>query len=259
MSSGEQVIAVIGPIGAGKSSFIQNSLPPGLRHKVKVGHGFQPETKQVQPVNWVTEDGTRVKLLDTPGLDNSRSIMTDVKTLKMIATFLINEVQRKGSHLAGVIYIHQINDTGVGGNAQRNLRTFQQLCGNNSVMKVVIVTTMWDVVTSEKGSRLEQELSWSDSLFKPLLDEGAIMMRHDKPPESAMSAINHILGKKTIITQIVREPVQERKALEDSAAGTPHHSENRPLVQKHKEESKLLKAVMRGALQNIQGVSQHHN
>jgi len=71
--------------------FIQNALPPGLRTEIKVGHGILSETKDVQPISWVTEDGTKVKLIDTPGFDDSRAGVTDTEILKMIATFLTKE------------------------------------------------------------------------------------------------------------------------------------------------------------------------
>jgi len=71
--------------------FIRNALPPGLLTEIKVGHGIQSETNEVQPVSWNTENGTRVTLVDTPGFDDSRDGMTDVKVLNMIATFLTKE------------------------------------------------------------------------------------------------------------------------------------------------------------------------
>lgn len=66
-------------------------MPPDLHAKVKVGHGLKSETSEVQPVCWVTEDGTRVKLVDTPGFDDSRDGVTDADVLKVIATFLTKE------------------------------------------------------------------------------------------------------------------------------------------------------------------------
>ena len=63
-------------------------MPPDVAKNVKVGHGLKSETNQVQPLPWVTEDGTRIKLVDTPGFDDSREGVTDVQVLKMIATFL---------------------------------------------------------------------------------------------------------------------------------------------------------------------------
>jgi len=63
-------------------------MPPGTSTNIKVGHSLKSETSEVQPVCWDAQDGTRIKLVDTPGFDDSREGVTDVQVLKMIATFL---------------------------------------------------------------------------------------------------------------------------------------------------------------------------
>ncbi|KAL4077635.1 hypothetical protein J3A83DRAFT_4059744, partial [Scleroderma citrinum] len=211
---------------------------------VKVGHSLQYETHQVQPISWVTEDGTRVKLLDTPGFDDFHAGMTDIEVLKMIEAFLTNEY-RGEPRLTGLIYVHRITDFREGGTVRRYLRILRKLCGDDSLKNVVITTTMWDQVVLEKGLRREQELKSSDSLFKPLLDNGAIMMRHDRIPESASNVINYLLGNNATTTQIVRKPVRERNALDNTAASSEPHSEVSALLQKHKKEMESLEAEMR--------------
>ena len=104
---------------------------------------------------------------------------------------------------------------------------------------------MWDKVTSEEGSRREQELMTAKNLFKPLLDGGAIMMRHERTPESANKVINHLLGKSATTAQIVREILQEKKTLETTAAGDELHSDIEELMKKHKQEMESFKAEMK--------------
>ena len=111
----------------------------------------------------------------------------------MLPTFRCRHGEK--SHLAGLIYVHRIDDARVGGTSQRNLRMFRKLCGTDSLKNVVIVTTMWDKVTPEEGLQREQELMASDYLFKRLLNGGAIMMRHYRTPESANKVISHLLGE----------------------------------------------------------------
>ncbi|KAL4064015.1 hypothetical protein J3A83DRAFT_667588 [Scleroderma citrinum] len=242
-SNKEKVIAVMGSTGVGKSSFIRNSIPPGSRTEVKVGHSIQSETSEIQSISWVTENGIRVKIVDTPGFDDSRPGMNDVQVLKMIATFLINEY--KGPRITGLIYVHRISDTRVGGSSQRNLRMFRKLCGDETMKNVVIVTTMWDRVTPEEGEKREQELATNERVFKPLLDNGAIMMRHYSTPESAADVIHHLLKKNPTTTQIVCEIVEEEKVLEATAAGTELRSDIQALLQKNNEEMKTLEVERR--------------
>ncbi|KAL4063983.1 hypothetical protein V8B97DRAFT_1904501 [Scleroderma yunnanense] len=242
----EQVIAVMGSTGVGKSSFIHSSMPPNLRTEAEVGHSLQSETSQVQPISWIAKDGARIKLVDTPGFNDSRAEVTDTKVLKMIAEFLAKQYKRGKSQLTGLIYVHRISDTRVGRTSQRNLRMFRKLCGDESLKNVVIITTMWDMITLEDGLRHEQELMSNDNLFKPLLDKGAIMMRHDRTPKSATNVIDYLLGKDATTIQIVVEIVEQGKALQDTAAGTELHSEIRELMRKHREEVESMEAEIKG-------------
>ncbi|KAL4077612.1 P-loop containing nucleoside triphosphate hydrolase protein [Scleroderma citrinum] len=250
-SNKEQVIAVMGPTGVGKSSFIHNAVPPDLRTEVKVGHSLRSETNKVQPVSWVNKDGKRVKLVDTPGFNDSRAGMSDVEVLKMIANFLVDECDEKKPRLTGLIYVHRISDPRVGGTALRNLRMFRKLCGKDSMKNVVIVTTMWDMVDKKEGERREQELKSSNDLFKPLLDDGAIMIGYDRTHECANRVVNRLLEKGPTTPQIVQEIVNKGVVLVDTAAGTELQSEIRELLKKHNDEMKSLKTEVRGLKQKV--------
>ncbi|KAL4070380.1 hypothetical protein J3A83DRAFT_4524895 [Scleroderma citrinum] len=246
MTTREQVIVVMGPTAVGKSSFIYNSVPPGVPAEVKPVHDLQSETIKVQLVCWVTGSGTNVKLVDTPGFDDPRERVTDTQVLKMIVAFLTDEYKGKMSPLTGLVYIHRIDGT-VGGASERNLRMFRKLCGDDSLKNVVVVTTMWDKVTLEEGGRVEQELKSSNGLFRSILDKGATMMRHDRSSNSSADIINHLLQKSPITLQIVREISEQKNALQDTAAGAELHNQIRERLRKHKEE--MEKAEMHGKTQ----------
>lgn len=215
-------------------------------------------------MSWDAADGTRIKLVDTPGFDDSREGITDAEVLKMIATFLAKELviyflvgflthpfrYGENSQLTGLIYVHRISDTRVGGTSKRNLRMFRKLCGTESLKNVVIVTTMWDKVTPEEGSQREQELMSSKTLFKPLLDGGATMMRHEKSTKTA-DIINYLLGKNSTTTQIVHELVKEQKTLKETEAGSELHSDIQALLKKQREEMETFKAEMMGMAERV--------
>ena len=126
---------------------------------------------------------------------------------------------------------------------------FRKLCGPDSLKNVVIVTTMWDQVTTGEGSRREQELMSSNNLFKPLLDGGATMMRHERTAESAAKVIHYLLGKSPTTTQIVRELLQEEKTLEETSAGTELLGNIQVLLKKHEAEMESLRTEMRMELE----------
>ncbi|KAI6118081.1 P-loop containing nucleoside triphosphate hydrolase protein [Pisolithus sp. B1] len=239
-----KTIAVMGPTGSGKSTFIKSFVPSGSSSGIRVGHSLQSETNKIQPIELDNGSGLSFKLVDTPGFDDSREGITDIDVLSMIAAFLVQEEEH--SMLAGLIYMHRISDTRMGGTARRNLRVFHRLCGQNSLKNVVIVTTMWDKVTLEEGERREQELQSSETLFKPLLDEGAVMCRHDGTLASAMGIIDYLLRiRDHATTQIVHELLYEQKTLENTAAGTEIQSELRAILQKHSADMKSLEGELR--------------
>ena len=61
----------------------------------------------------------------------------------------------KDIKLAGIIYLHRITDNRTGGNPYR---MFEMLCRDQAFEKVVLVTTLWDVVQQVIGVRREMKL-----------------------------------------------------------------------------------------------------
>jgi hypothetical protein len=75
--------------------------------------------------------------------------------------------------------MHRISDVRMGGISTRNFKMFRQLCGESTLRNVVIVTNMWGEVGREVGEAREAELGSDDRFFKPVLDKGAHMLRHN--------------------------------------------------------------------------------
>jgi hypothetical protein len=140
--------------------------------------------------------------------------------------------------LNGLIYVHRISDPRMGKVSKRNLRMFKQLCGDDSLRNVCITTTYWDqLVTKEKGEEREKELRESADLFKPLIDEGAQLVRHDKGITSARSIVNYLIHKDPTKLQIQIE-LDAGRTLENTSTGAILHGEI--LALKAKQEAELL-------------------
>ncbi|KIM50948.1 hypothetical protein SCLCIDRAFT_68495, partial [Scleroderma citrinum Foug A] len=152
----------------------------------KVGQGPQRETDKAQSVVWTSDDRIKVILVDTPGFDDARE--TDEDNLETIATYLKTEHRSQTPQLCGLVYVHMSTDIQVEA-ASRCIGMFEESYGLHSMKNVAIITTMWDKVTSQTEQR-EKEL---EALFKPLLEDGAVIMRHDRSCESASAIINHLL------------------------------------------------------------------
>lgn len=61
--------------------------------------------------------------------------------LRRVADWL-NRTHQAKVKLAGIVYLHRINDTRLGGSAMKNLRMFKKLCGDDALSCVVLATTM---------------------------------------------------------------------------------------------------------------------
>lgn len=82
---------------------------------------------------------------------------------------------------------------------------FQELCGEEAYLNVLLVTGMWDTVTPEVGNSRYQELATKDIFFKPVLEKGARMMRHNNTRESALEIIRDLVDKPPVVLRIQRE------------------------------------------------------
>ncbi|KAJ2922356.1 hypothetical protein H1R20_g14728, partial [Candolleomyces eurysporus] len=203
----------MGATGSGKTTFI-NAASWG---KLETSAGLVSCTNKVQAAPPFMLDGRLVTLIDTPGFDDTTRSDTDV--LKMISHFLASTYQTHKT-LAGIIFVHRITDDRFGGVSGRNFKMFSKLCGDNSLKNVVLLTNKWNEVEKRVGLAKEHELATRDIFFKPALDKGARMMRHDGSRRSALKVIRSLLESDTgMVPQIAREIVVEKKDILQTAAG----------------------------------------
>lgn len=125
-----------------------------------------------------------------------------------------------GIKLHGVIYLHRITDNRMGGASTRSFRLFRKLCGTTTLKNVIITTSMWDKVTLAEGEARETELKSDARFFKPALDDGAKVARHDHTTLSAHAIIRDIFSNSPLPLQLQHELVDEKKHLSETGAGT---------------------------------------
>ncbi|KAJ7096526.1 P-loop containing nucleoside triphosphate hydrolase protein [Mycena belliarum] len=237
----EVAIAVMGPTGSGKTSFINIVSGSNLR----IGRTLQSCTSTVQIAPAFQLDGRWVTLIDTPGFDDTSKSDTDILTL--IAAFLAKTYEA-GKKLAGIIYMHRISDIRMGGISTRNFKMFRQLCGESSLKNVVIVTTMWGEVGLEVGEAREAELASDDRFFKPVLDKGALMLRHENDTASAQAILHYLTRNQPRALRIQRELVDQGKDISQTAAGVELNRELAEQIRRHREEMAVLQKEMKEAI-----------
>lgn len=135
-----------------------------------------------------------------------------------------------------MIYFHRISDDRVGGITRKNFRVFRKLCGDDTLKNVVIVTTMWSQVDPETGRKRERELSTNEMFFKPALENGARMVRHDNTIESGRCILRQILDSAPKPLTIQREIVQERKIFVETDVGKDLRGEFERKAAEHRAE-----------------------
>ena len=125
---------------------------------------------------------------------------------------------------------------------------FHELCGDETLKNVVLVTNMWGEVSQNIGEVREQKLA--TNFFKPALDKGAQLVRHHHTTESAYDIIRRIVNNQPMALQIQRELVDEGKTITDTAAGEVINKELNEQIRLHQVELKAVQEEMVQALKN---------
>ncbi|OCH89852.1 hypothetical protein OBBRIDRAFT_712434, partial [Obba rivulosa] len=183
-----------------------------------VGHGVDSCTSDILLSDQFILDGRRVRLIDTPGFDDSER--SDADVLEQIAAFLIESYQ-KGNRLHGVLYLHRISDVRMGGAARRNFSIIHKLCGPAALPNMILATTRWNEVDLVTGEGREDDLR--TKFFRSVLDGGAVLWRHDRALASAQAIIREFLKRDPSTLLIQHEIVIEGKTLSDTQAGLELH------------------------------------
>ena len=130
----------------------------------------------------------------------------------------------------------------------KNFKMFQKLCGDNALQNVIIVTNMWGEVNPQVGEEREAELMGKDLFFKPALEKGAQMARHENTVPSAENIIRLILDHDPLPLDIQRELVDQGKEVTQTRAGKELNRELADQIRRHKEDIRVLQEEMRQAI-----------
>ena len=144
--------------------------------------------------------------------------------------------------------MHRISDVRIGGTSLLNFRIFRALCGDENLHSAVIVTTMWSGVELMLGESREHELATAEDLFKPVLDNGAQLVRHDGTLESARAILHSLVTNNGATLRIQHELVDEGKELINTAAGAE-------LVRLFAEQARRLEARSKKVHRQIEEAS----
>lgn len=161
--------------------------------------------------------GDTIYLADTPGFDDMNRTDTDI--LWEICEWL-SSAHISGLKLAGIIYLHRIQDIRVGGSGLRNLKMFRRLCGTENLANVVLATNMWDQVDPALGNKREAALKDDPVLWKTMIEHGSRVFRQDDGRASGLRILTYLISLRSpMVLDIQRELVESKMKLKDTRAG----------------------------------------
>jgi len=231
------VIALMGPTGSGKSNIIDTLAgQPGRRS----GSRLESCTTEVRAIRLYNHrvHGDRLVLVDTPGFDDTNK--SDLEILQMVSNWL-QKIYEKDIKLAGIIYLHRITDNRMAGTPHRNLRMFGELCGDQAVKKVVLVTTMWDKIQRDPGTGVRRENELFENYWKTMINYGASTARFSNTPDSAWKIVDLILKvHETEVLLLQEELVDLRRSLNETQAGKTLYSDLQRLLAEQRDTVRSL-------------------
>jgi len=199
-------------------------------------------TANVQLYSFIYKNTRRVYLIDTPGFDDTNRSDTDV--LKDVAFFLA-QAYKTTVQLSGIIYLHRITDDRMSGSGLRNLKMFKKLCGEDAYKHVVLGTTMWGNLNGpnlsyDTGVKREEELLTRKDWWGLMRDRGSTVFRHDGTKECATKLVESMIERRNqdgpVLLNIQKEMIDDKKSLEDTAAGQEVEKELVEAKAKFREE-----------------------
>ncbi|KAF8132012.1 P-loop containing nucleoside triphosphate hydrolase protein [Boletus edulis] len=233
--SDDVVIAVMGPTGSGKSTFIRRASG---HDDQGIGHELRSCTQNVLGIRFQDqESGRHVVLVDTPGFDDT--FKSDLEILNMISDWL-SLSYKKEKLLSGILYLHRITDNRMAGTPLKNLRVFRKLCGKDALDKVYLTTTMWDEVDQSIGEERLEELK--KEYWKSMVAQGAQIFRCSSNDGSAKELILKILNREDVrkALRLQKEISDEAKELKETKAGQVLYDQLAGLV---KRQIELLQRI----------------
>ena len=126
------------------------------------------------------------------------------------------------------------------GGSYRSLRMFGELCGDQALKKVVLVTTVWDKVVGP-GIGEERERALSEGHWKEMIQRGASVARFHNTTASAWRIIDGILRQdQSEVLLLQEELVDLNKRLNETKAGKLLYAHMQKYLIEQQETLRLL-------------------
>ncbi|PPR02898.1 hypothetical protein CVT24_002282 [Panaeolus cyanescens] len=185
-------ILIMGPTGAGKSSFVEAVAGPQSGIKISSGQleGYTQEVTAYR-IRGMTCNSRPIYLIDTPGFADAK--VSDFQILTNVQQWV------KDKNLLAVtkvLYIHPVTATRLPGSQKAVLSTFKALTGISSARDITVVTSMWDTALGKPSLRRAQSnfTELKREVWKDFLKDGANITRFYNTHASALRILDQVLS-----------------------------------------------------------------
>ncbi|KAF9042469.1 hypothetical protein BJ165DRAFT_1321924, partial [Panaeolus papilionaceus] len=145
--------SILGPTGAGKSSFIESLAGEGQSLGISKDQlaGFTQEVTAYKVKNAIVEVNEftyRLYLIDAPGFSDSK--ISELEIITKVKQWMNDQGV---GYIDGVLYLSPITDTRAPGSKRRTIKMIQLLLDDDAFDYVNIVTTMWDRLSNPHAKK----------------------------------------------------------------------------------------------------------
>ncbi|KAF9042427.1 hypothetical protein BJ165DRAFT_266160 [Panaeolus papilionaceus] len=189
-------ILILGPTGAGKSSFIEalagkdQSLGISKDQLAGVTQEITAYGVKNAELRFVNEKPWVIYFIDTPGFSDSK--MSEIEIICKVKRWMSDQ---SVWWINGVLYLSPITDTRVSGSKLRTINMIQSLLFDDAFTGLYIITTMWDQIGNiQAKKRAEANFAQLQyDIWKGPISEGATISKFHNNHDSAIQILRDLV------------------------------------------------------------------
>lgn len=203
-----------------------------------------------KPILYTTViEGNNVLLLDTPGFDDSTRDNLDV-LIDIVSHLYTFAIRRAEIEVRGVIFLHDISETRIGGSQVKTLGILKALCGDDRMGHVIVGTTMWDQKGSKKFAREEtREQKLCEKYWEGI--HSTTRLQEDDE-SAAKQIILDLLALPAILLLVQEEMMQSPHTVENTTVGRLAVPDGYKEIEELKSQEKAREEAFKAEVQRLE-------